>query len=499
MATSIEAQGLSVDEAIQIALNQLGVSRDKVEIEILHHPRRGLLGIGARRAKVRATLRESVMLDGEEFDMSGGSDLDDKPRRRRRRGGRNRGRDGEGESSEQGAVAPRPAAAAPAGRADNGDRRGDGRRPDGDGGRGRGDGGRGRDDRRGGRGGRGERSGGGEARVGGQEGTPRQDGRDQRGRSGEQRDRVQDQRDRSGDRGQEGREGAPPRERSPEPRDRPQDQRDRSQEPRERSQDQRERGGRGPQREQGERRDRGRGGQRNRGDATGTEAGEAGLPSSASDREGFVAVSGDRDSRTTQTILPRRPQPSDEPPLDAAALDAIRARGEELVRELLVKMGFAAEVESSIDEAAGEAVVTVRSENEGLLIGRRGQTLDSLEHIVNRMVLRETAGEGRVQLDIGDYRRRRRESLEELAARLRTRAVGERRTVQVSPMSPRDRKFFALAFADDESVEVRALGAGFYRRVIVAPAGMGAEALAEAVAAGGEEDGGEGAFVEAES
>src|SRR5438128_10805869 len=96
MATTIEAQGLTVDEAIQIALNQLGVSRDKVEIDILHHPRRGLLGIGARRAKVRATIRESVMLDGEEFDMSGGADLDDKPRRRRRRGGRNRGgREGE--------------------------------------------------------------------------------------------------------------------------------------------------------------------------------------------------------------------------------------------------------------------------------------------------------------------------------------------------------------------------------------------------------------------
>jgi len=143
------------------------------------------------------------------------------------------------------------------------------------------------------------------------------------------------------------------------------------------------------------------------------------------------------------------------------------------VRDLLQKMGFAAEVTSSIDEAGGEAVVSVRSESEGLLIGRRGQTLDSLEHIVNRMTLRaEAYVEGRVLLDIGDYRKRRRESLDELATRLRARAVGERRTVQVSPMSPRDRRFFAQAFADDDSVEIRSLGAGFYRRVIVAPAGM---------------------------
>lgn len=208
------------------------------------------------------------------------------------------------------------------------------------------------------------------------------------------------------------------------------------------------------------------------------------------------------DSRTPQqTIIPRRPVPSDEPPLDAEALEAIRVRAEELVKELLAKMGFAAEVSALVDEAAGEAVVSVRAENEGLLIGRRGQTLDSLEHIINRMVLRgDAGGDGRVLLDIGDYRRRRRESLEELANRLRTRAVGERRTVQVSPMSPRDRKFFAQAFADDESVEVRALGAGFYRRVIVAPAGMGAAAVAAAEAAGGaDEDGADGSFAEAES
>jgi spoIIIJ-associated protein len=185
---------------------------------------------------------------------------------------------------------------------------------------------------------------------------------------------------------------------------------------------------------------------------------------------------------------PRR-APVEEVPLDAEALEAIRARAEELVRELLAKMGFAAEVSSSIDEAAGEAVVSVRSESEGLLIGRRGQTLDSLEHIVNRMTLRADAYvEGRVLLDIGDYRKRRRESLDELAGRLRARAVGERRTVQVSPMSPRDRKFFAQAFADDDSVEVRALGAGFYRRVIVAPAGASAASIAEAASAGDVDD-----------
>jgi hypothetical protein len=58
----------------------------------------------------------------------------------------------------------------------------------------------------------------------------------------------------------------------------------------------------------------------------------------------------------------------------------------------------------------------------------------------------------------------------------------------VSPMSPRDRKFSAQVFAGDDAVEVRALGAGFYRRVIVAPAGAGPAAIAEAEAVSEVED-----------
>lgn len=197
------------------------------------------------------------------------------------------------------------------------------------------------------------------------------------------------------------------------------------------------------------------------------------------------ATSRPRVERDREEARAPRPEASG-PALSPELLEpeAIRERAQELVVELIAGMGFGAEVSAWIDESIHEVVVAVRSESEGLLIGRRGQTLDALEHIVNRMVLRgEGTGEGRVLLDIGDYRRRRRETLIELADRLRARALSEQRTVQVSPMSPRDRKFFQQALAADLSVEVRALGAGFYRRMIVAPAGMGAAAMAEAEAA----------------
>ncbi len=73
---------------------------------------------------------------------------------------------------------------------------------------------------------------------------------------------------------------------------------------------------------------------------------------------------------------------------------------------------------------------------------------------------------------MGGYRERRREALLELAERLKVRAVTQSRRVQVSPMSPRDRRILQGALAGDGTVETRALGSGFYRRVLIAPVGL---------------------------
>src|SRR6185295_14915791 len=96
--------------------------------------------------------------------------------------------------------------------------------------------------------------------------------------------------------------------------------------------------------------------------------------------------------------------------------EEIRRRGETVVRELLKRMGFQAAVSSFVDPEEGEVVVKVEADAEGLLIGRRGQTLDAVEHVVNRMVLSgDSAAEARVAVDVGGYRQRRRDALLELA------------------------------------------------------------------------------------
>ncbi|MFP6599567.1 MAG: RNA-binding cell elongation regulator Jag/EloR [Deltaproteobacteria bacterium] len=345
MPESIEAQGLTVDEAIQVALNRLGVTRDRVEIQILHNARSGFLGVGARRAKVRATVRSDFMADGEEYDMGDGQS---RGRRRRSRGGRGRrGRGGQSQSE------------------------------------------------------------------GAQAGQSNTEQSGQSGRGGGQTGQGQQQGQR-GDSGRGSRSG---------------------------------RGGRGDGRRGGQDRRRGRGGE--------AAAKPPSRPADSSSQPGAAV----------QVVAAPKHDPA-----------TLRERAESQMSMIITGMGIEASVVASMN-GDGEILVSIeQAEAEGLLIGRRGQTLDALEHVINRMVTRgESSGELRVVIDIGGYRERRRTTLLELADRLTGRAQTERRALQVSPMSPHDRKIFEEAVESRDGMGTRVLGTGFYRRIEVAPVDLTAE------------------------
>jgi spoIIIJ-associated protein len=177
-------------------------------------------------------------------------------------------------------------------------------------------------------------------------------------------------------------------------------------------------------------------------------------------------------------VADAQPSEAEAQPARIVSTDELRRRSETVLRELLKRMGFQAVVSSAFDEAESEVVVMVESDAEGLLIGRRGQTLDALEHLVNRMALAgDAAGDARIAIDVGGYRQRRRDTLVELADRLKTRALSQGRRIQVSPMSPRDRRILQGVLGRDETVRTRVLGTGFYRRVLIAPVGLEEESM----------------------
>lgn len=144
-------------------------------------------------------------------------------------------------------------------------------------------------------------------------------------------------------------------------------------------------------------------------------------------------------------------------------------RAAEVLRSLLDKMGLEAEVVPSED---GERItLEVRGPETGLVIGKKGQTLDSLQYLVNKIVSQHLAeGEGKpISVDAEGYRGRRAESLVELAHKLAERAKRTGRPVAADPMSAADRRVIHVALAEVAGLTTRSEGEGIYRHLIVIP------------------------------
>lgn len=165
------------------------------------------------------------------------------------------------------------------------------------------------------------------------------------------------------------------------------------------------------------------------------------------------------------------PAPASRKPAPRRTVPTVSKETAEKVRHVLVETLRLMEtpVPVSLRMQEGEAVLNLDETSQGTLIGRKGQTLDALEYLVNRMVTRGEEEEGHVTLDAEGYRGRRSASLESLALRLGERAKRRRTTVTLNPLNPRDRRVVHLALEDDPRVATRSLGRGYFRRLSIVP------------------------------
>jgi spoIIIJ-associated protein len=123
-------------------------------------------------------------------------------------------------------------------------------------------------------------------------------------------------------------------------------------------------------------------------------------------------------------------------------------------------------------QADGTIHLSLSASDSGMIIGRRGQTLDAMEHLVSRIVFRDDGERGlRIALDVEGYRQRREESLQQLAHRLAGKAKETGSVVTLNPMSPRDRRIVHLALQADPDVTTVSQGEGSYRRLLITPQG----------------------------
>jgi spoIIIJ-associated protein len=411
MSTSAyrEFTGKSVEEALRNAREDFGVGLDDLDFEILTPGSRGVLGMGAEPARILAAPRSELGGAAPKREAAAQRPLPPPPAR-----DDDDDRGGRGFDRERGSF----------GR-DRGPRRDDRG--------GFGDRGPRRDDRGGGpdrdRGGYGDRD-----RGGYGDRAPR---RDDRGGFGERpsEDRV------------EAPEGVPAGIAESRPReDRP---------------------------ERAERGDRG--GFRDRGDRGGSRGGDRGDrgPRRYDDRP--RRGSSDLSEREEAEVMSARGSvASERAELEAAeASPEALAAGKVILEQLLVHIGFDARVDVETGETSRLNVLGAETEKEelGALIGRKGERLSALQHLVNLMLSRQMGAWTRVLVDVEDYRGRRERQLREIAERAAAKVVETGKMLQLEPMPALERRWIHLALKGNEDVATQSIGEEPNRRIVVLPRG----------------------------
>ena len=140
---------------------------------------------------------------------------------------------------------------------------------------------------------------------------------------------------------------------------------------------------------------------------------------------------------------------------------------ENFLKEVFSAMNMEVSVEVKYDEEGKTMDIELSGNEMGVLICKRGQTLDSLQYLVSLVVNRETEEYIRVKVDTEDYRKRRRETLENLAKNIAYKVKKTKRAVSLEPMNPYERRIIHSVLQNDKYISTHSEGDEPFRRVVV--------------------------------
>ena len=156
---------------------------------------------------------------------------------------------------------------------------------------------------------------------------------------------------------------------------------------------------------------------------------------------------------------------------DAVIKVAKKSTPEDVVKDFLTevfdKMNLEVEIITKFDEIEGVIDIELKGPEMGVLIGKRGQTLDSLQYLTTLAVNRKSDNYLRVKIDTEDYRRRRKETLENLAKNMAYKVKRTKRPVSLEAMNPYERRIIHSALQNDKYVVTHSEGEEPYRHVVI--------------------------------
>jgi spoIIIJ-associated protein len=167
-----------------------------------------------------------------------------------------------------------------------------------------------------------------------------------------------------------------------------------------------------------------------------------------------------REQREGQPPREPRPEPVESSPETLAA-------AKETLLQILSRMGIEAQV--AVEDTPEAVSLTLQGADEGLLIGKRGQTLDALQYVVNKILSKQGREKKQVVVDTEDYRKKREEALVALAEKVSQKVRKTRKPITLGNMTARERRIIHLTLQNDDSVVTKSRGEGLNRKIIVKP------------------------------
>lgn len=146
---------------------------------------------------------------------------------------------------------------------------------------------------------------------------------------------------------------------------------------------------------------------------------------------------------------------------------SIEDNAKNFLKDVFEAMDLVVVVDVKYDEKERTMDIDLSGDEMGVLIGKRGQTLDSLQYLVSLVVNKDTEDYIRVKVDTEDYRQRRKETLENLAKNIAYKVKRTKRPVSLEPMNPYERRIIHSALQNDKYVTTHSEGEEPFRRVVV--------------------------------
>ena len=153
--------------------------------------------------------------------------------------------------------------------------------------------------------------------------------------------------------------------------------------------------------------------------------------------------------------------------IKVAVKNSIEDNAKNFLNDVFAAMNMTVVVDVKYDEADKNMDIDLSGDDMGVLIGKRGQTLDSLQYLVSLVVNKESEDYIRVKVDTENYRQRRKETLENLAKNIAYKVKRTRRPVSLEPMNPYERRIIHAALQNDKYVTTHSEGEEPFRKVVV--------------------------------